>query len=179
GTCMLAVMAMHSGPLAACPDATRARSRYASVSASPNLSPILPEDSLLTSPLAPRLPYTWPTPLLLHQPSHPESASGTNYTHTHTITAIAALRSFLYLSVIVCFDPRSLLAAMRPTLLLILVCFRTLRPSARVRFHSFLPPIYILYDTLLYLSSNIDVTTTVRTVRRFAEGSRRRPSVAR
>ncbi|KAF8344182.1 uncharacterized protein EI90DRAFT_3114910 [Cantharellus anzutake] len=47
------------------------------MSVSPNLSPILPEDSLLTSLLAPRLPYTWPTPLLPHQPPHPESASGT------------------------------------------------------------------------------------------------------
>ncbi|KAF8343152.1 uncharacterized protein EI90DRAFT_3031518, partial [Cantharellus anzutake] len=129
------------------PDAARAHSHYASVSASPNLSPILPEDSLLTPPLSPKAPLHLADSPQPHQPSHPESASGIR--RYDTIATIAALRSFLYLSVIVCFDPRSLPAAMRPTPLLILVCFRTLRPSARVlRFHSFLPPIYILYTTL-------------------------------
>ncbi|KAF8317245.1 uncharacterized protein EI90DRAFT_3133994 [Cantharellus anzutake] len=75
--CLPTVMAMHSGPLATHPNATRAHSCYASVSASPDLSPILPEDSLLTPLLAPRLPCTWLTPPQPHQPSHPKSAPST------------------------------------------------------------------------------------------------------
>src|SRR6266446_5693333 len=62
------------------------------------------------------------------------------------------------------FDLRPLPATMRPLPLLASVCFRTLWPSARVHFHSLLPYIYILYDTLLYFSSNIDLIPTLSPV---------------